>query len=132
MPDHPAKAPALRRALLWALLILVLLSLPSSLVVPSGSGRLLDFLPDAIANAIRLLADKVVHVGLFAVQAVYLRRASVPPVRAATWTSLYGAATELYQAALPFRSGDVYDFAADVLGALLGVWWCHLRSRQLR
>ncbi len=127
--QQAATSGSLRGAVLWALLIFVLLSIPTGLVVPSGSGRLLDFLPDLVADTIRLLADKAVHAVLFAGQALWLRRAGWTAGRAVLWSAAYGAATELYQALLPFRSGDVYDLLADILGALLAVWWWRRRDR---
>lgn len=126
---QPANSGSLRGAVLWALLIFVLLSIPTGLVVPSGSGRLLDFLPDLFANAIRLLGDKAVHAVLFAGQVLWLRRAGWPAGRALVCSAAYGAVTELYQALLPFRSGDIYDLLADILGALLAVWWWRWRDR---
>jgi VanZ family protein len=68
-------------------------------------------------------SDKVVHAGLFAALAgtAYWR---FGPTRAALGAVLgYAALSEAIQwLALPHRSGDVRDVAADALGALLG-WW---------
>ncbi|MBI4340761.1 MAG: VanZ family protein [Candidatus Omnitrophica bacterium] len=38
------------------------------------------------------------------------------------WATAYGAAIELLQAAIPWRSADLMDAALNAIGAALGVW----------
>lgn len=80
--------------------------------------------------------DKLVHGGLFAVQAWLLCR-SRPAASGAGWllgclaaAVAYGALTEAVQLLLAAREGDLLDLAADALGAGLGAgayaaarWW---------
>ena len=68
--------------------------------------------------------DKLAHVGLFfgvaflaIVNLTYSRSAVL---RAIFLTSMLAALIELVQSALPFRSGDWWDFGAGVLGAIAG------------
>ncbi len=77
---------------------------------PPGSG-LLD-LPNL---------DKVAHAGLFFVQSVLLRLAGLPWVPTLLVAAGLGVADELHQAAVPGRTPQLADLAADVAGAVLGV-----------
>ena len=115
-----------RPALLWALLIWLLLSIPTGILGAGKGGWLATHLPAWLLARI----DKVVHAGLFLVLAGLLHRG---PRSAATGPSplaglgrvlalscTYGALTELYQHLfLPWRSGDLADLLADGLGASL-------------
>lgn len=71
--------------------------------------------------------DKLVHAGLFAVQAWLLCRCRPGPPRA-RWLAgcfaaavAFGALTEGVQVLLAGREGDPADLAADALGAAAGV-----------
>ncbi|MBX2983938.1 MAG: VanZ family protein [Flavobacteriales bacterium] len=112
-------------ALLWALAILVLTLMPSS-GVPRWPW------------AAQIHLDKLVHAFLFGVQGVLLGLALA---NWRTWSSpahpfllalmiaiLYGAVIELLQEGIGAgRHGDIWDLAADGVGALLGYgflrWW---------
>ncbi|MDZ7707137.1 MAG: VanZ family protein [Trueperaceae bacterium] len=76
---------------------------------PPGSG-LLD-LPQL---------DKVGHAGLFFVQTVLLRLAGLRVVPALLVAAGLGVADELHQGAVPGRTPQLADFAADLAGAVLG------------
>lgn len=96
------------------LLVAVLIGHVYALYKPGGPGPgFLSFLPDG--------ADKVIHVALFAVPAFLLRRVS------SRWwpllvLALHAPASELIQwRFVPYRSGDPWDLAADVVGLVLGV-----------
>ncbi len=87
------------------------------------------------------LKDKVLHVLAFGGMQITQARAlsflwpEWSRKRVAIWaailTSLVGALLELWQAALPHRSADFFDFAADALGAALAafVWTRFLGAR---
>ena len=66
--------------------------------------------------------DKIVHFGIFGVLGFLItyekRRADIP-----TWLicTLYGAAIEVIQLFLPWRSFEWEDMLADSLGALAGI-----------
>jgi membrane associated rhomboid family serine protease len=81
------------------------------------------------------IAPLLVHVVLFGVLAAALlrpwQRSGWPgpvggPMLAAT---AYGAAIELVQVALPYRTGDPLDVLADAVGAGLGAWGAHQLRR---
>ena len=122
-PPRPRTA-----ALLWSLLIALLLLVP----LPGAKGGH-GWFQDLEA----LGADKPVHLALFAVQAVLVRRwlrsagVRAPGVWAVLVAVAYGALTELVQRSLPARHGDLRDLAADgfgaVLGALLAYRWGRAR-----
>lgn len=74
--------------------------------------------------------DKVVHVGLFAVPTFLVRR-----VTTAWWpvalVVAHAPVSELVQYWLvPYRSGDVLDLVADLVGVALGVWGARLVARR--
>jgi VanZ family protein len=70
--------------------------------------------------------DKVVHAGTFAVLAATTRWRFGPRATLLVVVIAYGAFSEVVQwLALPGRDGDVRDFLADAVGALLG--WLALR-----
>ncbi len=50
-------------------------------------------------------------------------------VRAALVSIFLGGLLEIYQAVLPHRSADIWDFMADSLGAVLAIGWCALVAR---
>jgi VanZ family protein len=83
-------------------------------------------------------SDKVVHVLLFAVLALLLRRAFVHAgnlkTRSACWaafalTILYGGFDEFHQAFVPHRSVEWLDWLADVMGAAASFLACHDRGK---
>ncbi|MGE3284512.1 MAG: VanZ family protein [Pseudonocardia sp.] len=93
-----------------------------ALLLSPGSGTPTPF-PDA---------DKVVHVGLFAVLAVTGLLAWRAPVRLAAALVVYGAAIEVAQGILPIaRSADPLDLLADAAGVALGVLLGWLMLRRL-
>jgi VanZ family protein len=92
--------------------ILALTSVPGA-VLPQASN-----FPDA---------DKVVHFGLYAVLA-FLSARGARQHGIGSWSgivfgiAMFAALDEWHQQFIPGRSMDVRDWAADVTGALLGVW----------
>lgn len=69
--------------------------------------------------------DKLAHIGLFMGLALLLAWTTTGPLRrrvvvAVMGTVLFGAFTELLQGALPYRSGDPLDLAADLAGGIIG------------
>lgn len=109
---------------LWALVILVLTLMPGS-DVPAWPW----------AEAVHF--DKIVHAGLFGIQAILLGLAlmSKVRVRAAFLVALlvaiaYGGVIELLQGAMGMgRSADALDLIADGAGALIAYGILHLRYR---
>ena len=65
--------------------------------------------------------DKVGHAGLFFVQTLLLRLAGLRALPALLVAAGLGVADELHQAAVPGRSPQLADLAADVGGALAAV-----------
>jgi VanZ family protein len=104
-------------ALLWTAAVLVVCVLPG------------EYVPDAPIR----VADKLVHVGLFAVFGLLWLHGS-PARRGAVvaWGLAFAVAIEALQEALPIgRSGDVFDVVADALGLALAVGltaWRHRRT----
>ena len=103
------------RSVFWALLILVLCLMPSEDV--PNPGWTFPHL------------DKLVHFGLFLVLAFFLCAGLADRPKVAygkiwfiviTLSFLYGGIIELLQANFFNRSGDVWDLAADVAGAVVG------------
>jgi len=113
-------------ALLWSLLIALLLVAP----VPGAEGGHGWF-----QTLEALGADKLVHLALFAVQALLVWRwlhsagLRAPGLWAVLAAVAYGALTELVQRSLPARHGDLLDLAADGFGALLGALLAHRWDR---
>ncbi|AUM17507.1 membrane protein [Rhodococcus ruber Chol-4] len=67
-------------------------------------------------------ADKITHALMFAVLAYASRFARIPPAATVAWLAVYAALTEVLQAAVAVRrSGSVWDWCADLAGALLGI-----------
>lgn len=127
-------------AVIWASLVLIIL------LIPGGS------VPSVHFWTFGLPFDKTVHGGLFFVQALllYLAMARTSPIfthrpptsppptasssiawRAAAFTILYGAATELLQRTVPGRNSEWSDLLADTIGALLIPLLNHVNIPQL-
>ena len=72
--------------------------------------------------------DKVAHLCEYLVLAWFLAHALRTPSRprvlwrAWWWATAYGAALELIQTVVPWRSADVMDGLTNAAGAALGVW----------
>lgn len=102
-------------ALGWAALILLLSSVPNNFPATDPS---------------ELNADKLVHFGLFFVLAALATAAGIRTVSAApdiaiavaavTAAGLFGAGDELYQRLIPGRDPNVWDWTADLAGAVAG------------
>lgn len=98
--------------LLWAALILILTSIPGSLI-PASPFR--NF-------------DKLVHLTVYAVLGWLTVRAWADGARVTAATlvvialvSCFGALDEWHQQFIPQRSMDILDWAADTTGAIIGV-----------
>jgi VanZ family protein len=96
--------------LVWAGVILVITSLPGSVV------------PSALAPY-----DKVVHFVMYGVFAALLAHRAIPEMGAWRGTfialavaSAFGAADEWHQQFVPGRSSDLKDWQADTAGAIAG------------
>lgn len=86
--------------------------------------------------------DKLVHLGLYAMQGLFLYRAVAWPGRAVfsllrvlavTGTmAVWGAADELHQHWIPGRSMDGDDVASDVTGAAVGALVASAMSGRAR
>jgi VanZ family protein len=112
--------------LVWSALVAALLLTPGGLDTP---------VPWWVERFGELGGDKVVHVALFFGQALCLgrsvrvlggRRPGGPWVAAAV-AVLYGLLLEIAQRAVPGRSYDLVDVAADAVGAAGWVVWSALR-----
>lgn len=74
--------------------------------------------------------DKVIHAGIYFVLGALTARAfrgyDVAPVKAARFAlilcAVFGVSDELHQSTVPGRMPDLIDWAADLVGALLGAW----------
>jgi VanZ family protein len=116
---------------LWSALVAVLLLSPGDLDTPAPAW--LEWFEDHGG-------DKLVHAGLFFVQAACLGRTlrgwSSDRHAGAWWAALasflYGTALEVAQLAIGSRSFEVADVAADAAGAVL--WplaaWLHRRRAR--
>jgi len=106
--------------ILWAILILVLCSIPGKDIPSVGWLQVLG-------------PDKWVHAAIFVVQYLLLMLAFSNVYVERFWQFsghwiavmlclLYAALTEVYQHVfLPDRYGDVYDFIANTIGILIGI-----------
>lgn len=84
--------------------------------------------------------DKVQHAGAYGLLAALLWRAlrgTWPPLPswgvflgAACITSAYGALTEVYQAFLPQRAAEGWDWVADTVGGLVALMGLQARRRH--
>ena len=117
-------------AILWALLILFLCSIPGRDLPAAGWMDLVSF-------------DKWAHFALFAVQmglllhAIRKQYSAYPRRFDERWywfgaVIIYGGLTEGYQHwFLEDRTADIYDFVANTAGALAG-WWIYERYLSVR
>jgi VanZ family protein len=114
-------------AILWAVFILSLSSIPSS-VLP-------------ISPPIHF--DKLFHAAIFFIFCYLLSRAFLHQTRYPLFVEnyivlsllvviAYGISDELYQTLLPGRSPDVYDALADSFGGLLCTLYLLLRNRRAK
>lgn len=126
---NPRRLALLRRLFLLALLItLVALLTPASTLL-AVKIWVASWLPWAEAMD-RLdmgsQSDKLVHVSLFLLLGALAAR-SWPHAtgRWSAWLGLFllGCLIEWLQQYVPGRGASVFDLAADVAGASLGVWW---------
>ena len=84
--------------------------------------------------------DKIVHIGLYAVEAFFLYRAVAWPGRrvfsllralaVAGTMAVWGAADEVHQYWIPGRSMEGADVLADVAGAAMGAVTASVASRK--
>ena len=107
-------------ALLWAAVILLLTGLPGNVF------------PEIKSFWDWLGPDKVVHLLIFGIQSFLIlwgyrtdyfanKNRKILAVTAIVLTAFYGLLTEVLQRYVFIgRSGNVYDFLADTVGALLG------------
>lgn len=105
-------------ALAWTLVALVALLLPGE-IVPETSA---------------LSADKVVHVGLFALfGGLWLYAYPQALARVFVAGVVFGVLTEVLQGALPIgRSADPWDIVANLVGLVLGMGAAVLARRIQR
>jgi VanZ family protein len=96
---------------LWAVVILVLTSVPT----PAGPGGGLGL-------------DKAVHLVLYAILGwLAIRAASRGSFRARTAAvtlaaiALFAVVDELHQVFIPWRTGDISDWVADLTGGAIGI-----------
>jgi len=101
-------------ASIWAIIVTLLLVL---------SGDAVDVQDDLLIPGL----DKIAHVILFAILTFFVAKAlKERQVQYKVWIlfvliSLYGMSTELIQLYLEDRHGDIYDFAADVVGVVIAL-----------
>ncbi len=85
------------------------------------------------ASFLRLpFGDKILHAGVYGVMALLALRAfrhaagargeRSALVRAVATAVLYGMSDELHQAFVPNRHPELWDLAADAIGAVMAVW----------
>ena len=106
MAERRRRAAAGIGAVAWAALLFGLSSLPAG----STPASPFSFPGD----------DKVVHAALYAVLGGLLRLALGRTGPAIAIAAAYGASDEVHQAFVPGRDADVFDWFADVAGAVLG------------
>lgn len=84
-------------------------------------------------------ADKVIHAGVYfvlgALTARALRGYDFPAVKAARLAlilcAVFGISDEFHQSTVPGRVPDMMDWAADLIGALIGAWtWVIFQARR--
>lgn len=107
----------------WFFVILVLICLPNDEIPKIGWLTSIDF-------------DKVIHVGIFGLLTVLFcwpfynsplaNEARLRYfIKIAIATCIWGLTTEFIQKFfIPGRSFDLFDWAADSLGALIAFWFC--------
>ena len=100
-------------SVVWAIIILVLCTLP----------------PSEIPKTKFLYFDKVAHFGIFFIQSVLLslllnyrtRKSYLQIIIISTLLAfVYGGLIEILQTKYFNRTGDIYDLIADIIGGLLG------------
>ena len=108
-------------AMAWAILILILTGVPG------------NYFPTVVSFWDWLSPDKVVHLVIFAVQAYLIIYGMQPQylnkrqrylfvIAGALVTILFGLTTEVLQSyVFVGRDGNIFDFLADGLGALMGL-----------
>lgn len=121
----PRPSVLLLRNLLWAAVIFVLCTLPGENIPKPGFS-----FPHL---------DKLVHFGMFFILAIFLtselhyqtrlKRRTIYWIVAGI-SGLYGGAIEVMQELWFLRSGELWDWMADLLGALAGCWAYPFVSRQ--
>lgn len=116
-------------AFIWALLILVLISLPGS------------FIPKTQSPWSLVPYDKVIHAGLFFILSFLLMRGFLLQYKSSFLRSFYilngiiigivfGLFTELWQEILNIgRFFNAYDFIADILGSIIA-WPVFLKVKR--
>jgi VanZ family protein len=116
-------------ALLWALLILILCSIPGP-DIPRL--KFLDWLkPDKIVHFVLFGALCFLLVRGFAQQSSVAAFAAHPKMYAVVLSSVYGIVIEMLQTYIfTYRSGDVFDAIADSVGAFLGLWLYNFWMRR--
>ena len=75
-----------------------------------GLGELLAWLP---------LKDKIAHAGIFGLLTILLRLGGFKYWQALLLSSIYGLSDELHQYFVVGRYSDIFDWAADTIGAAL-------------
>jgi amino acid permease len=95
-----------------------------------------------LASFLGVLPDKIMHALLF-IPIVPLAWAAVRPGWIVIkifilWSGfIFGAITEIIQFYLPYRTGDIGDVAADIVGSVLGIpllifyYWKEQKSNSL-
>jgi glycopeptide antibiotics resistance protein len=79
-----------------------------------------------MASTLGVMPDKIMHAILF-IPIVPLTWAAVRPRYIVTkifilWSGfIFGVITEIVQYYLPYRTGDISDVAADIVGSVLGI-----------
>jgi VanZ family protein len=107
----------------WFFVVLVLICLPNDEIPKIGWLTNINF-------------DKVIHIGIFGMLTVLFcwpfYNSSFPGkqrlqyfIKIAIATAVWGLTTEFIQKFfVPGRSFDMFDWAADSLGALIAFWFC--------
>ncbi len=106
---RPLRYPKLWQSIGYAMMLIVLISM----IMPTPQLELqVNY------------ADKWVHVLVFAALGAWAAQIYTPSPalwRAGIGLVAFGASTELIQALIPWRSGDILDFLADSVGVGLGL-----------
>src|SRR4051812_33668667 len=109
-------------ALLWALFIFILCTLPGKNIPHL---KFLDWLkPDKIVHFVLWGALSFLLVRGFSQQHTFVYVSEHAKMYAIIFSCLYGVVIELLQTYIfTYRSGEVYDAIADAVGAFIGVWF---------
>lgn len=111
-PRRKSRAPRWTAPIIWVLVILVGTSWPNISVGPD----------DLIG------LDKVVHFTMYAVLGALVLRSTRTPGSRSTFmivlcaVIVFSALDEWHQGFIPSRSASLYDWIADILGALTGMF----------